>query len=245
MNIKATVLILLTLATTQAIANGSERGHSTGNGHREYEHPPAHDGEGIAVGQSVVVDNANIIENSSSASASSRVDLAVGNNASAGATGGDGGAGGTGNASVEAISFSEDNDYSASSAASIYASKCSSGFSGQIREGGIGSSNTDQFCYLLDMALVNWQAYQRELKSVRAENCEAVTAEITCPAPGYVDCQVKACPSPLADKYLARYHQNLDDAQQIIDAGQEVSIADRVAGLLIKPLSILAGLILL
>lgn len=238
-------MILLALATTQVLANGSPTGHNNGNGHREHEHPPAHDGEGVTVDQNVLVNNAVANKNHSSSSSTSSVDLDISNDSTAGATSRSESTGGTGNASVGNISFSEDNDYSASSAASIYASKCSSGFSGQTREGGIGSSNTDQFCYLLDMALVNWQAYQRELTSVRPENCETVTAEVTCPAEGYVDCQVKACPSPHAEKYLARYHQNLDDAQQIIDAGQEVSIADRVAGLLIKPLSILAGLLLL
>ena len=231
-------LIILIMSSSQALANGSETGHNNGNGHH------SHSGDSPGV----VVDNANTNQNSASAYSDSRAGATATGRSDASATA----SGGQGTASTGAITvgggditISEDNDYPASTAATLYTAACQSGLSGQTRSGGFGVINRDQFCDYLIMAELSWRAYQRELKNPQPEHCETVKAEINCPMPGFVDCEITTCKSPYAAKYLDDYHDNLSAAQQLLAASKPTSVLDRIAGQLFKPGAILAALFLL
>ena len=231
-------LIILIMASAQALANGSETGHNTGNGHH------SHSGDSPGV----VVDNANTNQNTAGAYSDSRAGAtALGrSDASATASGGQGTASfGAINVGGGDISISEDNDYPSSTAATLYTAACQSGLSGQTRSGGFGVINRDQFCDYLIMAELSWRAYQRELKNPQPEHCETVKAELNCPMPGFVDCEITTCKSPYAKKYLDDYHDNLDSAQQLLAASKPTSMLDRIAGQLFKPGAILAAMFLL
>jgi len=56
------------------------------------------------------------------------------------------------------VSIQEHNP--ASSAAALYLGSCSNGMSAQARSGGIGLSNPDKYCQMLQQAEAHWKGYK-------------------------------------------------------------------------------------
>ena len=226
---KKSIVVLLTLIPLLALANGSTTGHN--NGHHDWQ-----DGSSQTVSNEIAVDNQVDVANSARSDSASH--SSVGNLS---ATGGkSSSAAGDSQSSIGSITVSGDsNDYSASSAADVYTNICQSGMSGQTRSGGFGASSPDQFCKYIDMANAAWLAHERAKKN--PDSCKTITATVTCDEPGHMLCEIEQCQSDAADKHLAMYHDNLERANKLLVTAEQPALWDRVAGFLIKPLALVAG----
>lgn len=129
--------------------------------------------------------------------------------------------GGSSNSSTE-INYSRVE--SASSAASVYAGYCQTGGSGQVASGGFSVINGDQFCEHIRMADRALLAYQQMVE--------------WCRNPDNV-----ACDTSKQAEYLAMYHENIADADSLVQTTQATSWIGRVLGQL-APLGIMALLLL-
>lgn len=134
-------LIILIMASAQALANGSETGHNNGNGHH------THSGDSPGV----VVDTTDTIEVNAGARLNSSLSATIKGQSKASAIG----TGGQSSARTGAITVGsgditirEDNDYPASTAATLYTAACQSGLSGRhapavsVLSTGINSATT-------------------------------------------------------------------------------------------------------
>ena len=237
------ILMILFVIPTLVLANGSETGHNNGNGHRDHGHevPPP-----IVVEPIINQVVSNQIDSTVTGSNSSDITVSsTGGNANGG-QGGSGGAGGSGGSATSStgavhVDASERNDYPASSAANVYAARCTTGMSGQTRSGGFGVTNSDQLCDLWTAAEAAFRAYEFEIN----RTCEPITCSVNCPVEGFVEAQLDACPaSERANEQLALYYSNLAEAQLIIDATNTPALVDRVSGFLVRPGALLSLLIM-
>ena len=231
------LLMILLVIPTLVLANGSETGHNNGNGHHEHGHevPPP-----IVVEPTINQTVSHQVDSTVTGYNSSDITI---DSTGGSATGGSGGAGGQSSSTTGTIHVdaSERNDYPASSAASVYAARCTTGMSGQTRSGGFGVTNSDQLCDLWTAAEAAFRAYEFEI--TRA--CEPITCSINCPVEGFVEAQLDACPAnDRANEQLALYYSNLAEAQLIIDATNTPALVDRVSGFLVRPGALLSLLIM-
>lgn len=229
---KYLTIVLLALIPAMAWSHGSDTGHE--RGHHE------HDGSPSTVSNQVTVDNQTDIANTARSSSNSSVRS---NNISE-SRGRAESYSGDSSASMGSVTVSGDrNDYPASSPAHIYTQVCQSGMSAQTRSGGFGIVSSDQFCDYWKAATMAMAAYRYELSN--PTHCETVKAEITCPVEGFVDCDIKTCKSPKAQIYLDAYHENTQAALALLSNTKHTALADRIAGQLFRPGSLLALLFLL
>jgi len=204
--------------------------------------------------------NANAISGSSSNSVanggrSSSSSNATGGTATAtGGVGGEGGQGGEGGIGLggdatggnvgDTSSSSGGNvqnlDYKspAASAAFTYAGYCQSGGAGQSEEGGFSVVNSDQFCDHIRAAEEMLRAYEREISTCVVE-CVGVCSD----AVASVD---QSCAdNTRAQYYLDAYHENLQDAHNMVQQTQATGLIGRIAGQLAIPTALLAVLFIL
>jgi len=127
-------------------------------------------------------------------------------------------------------------NYSASSAASVYAGYCQSGGSGQSEDGGFSVVNSDQFCDHIRAAEEMHKAYQREVAKCQ---CVGICSE----AIASIELQCKD--SEQAQYYLEAYHENLHDANQLVQYTQATGLIGRVSGQLAIPAALIAALFIL
>ena len=139
----------------------------------------------------------------------------------------------------DSSSIKYDNENSAASAASIYAQQCQSGLSGQVMDGGFSVINSDQFCDYINAAQVAMDAYYWELN-----NGPVVCSDIM--SGSWVDgAYTDMCMSTKAQEYLDEYHENVDNALMLVQRTEAVGWVDRIAGQLIRPIALIAILILI
>jgi hypothetical protein len=136
--------------------------------------------------------------------------------ASSESAGGSAEAGG-GNA-VNEIGIDNSRDYAASSAASVYAGYCQVGGSGQVESGGFSIVNGDQFCEHIRMA-------DRALLA-------AIQAREDRDQLNY-------------DHYMDVYHENLAEAESLLDNTQVTGLIQRWANQLSIPIALLAVLFII
>jgi hypothetical protein len=121
--------------------------------------------------------------------------------------------------SIGGDSYVEEHDYKnmpASSAAAVYAQVCQTGGSAQGRAGGISVVNSDVLCDHLKMASF-YQAiaeYEKELGN-----------------------------NDKAFEYYAWYHHHVEDAETLMKSTEKVGLVDRLAGYLIRPMTLIGVLI--
>jgi hypothetical protein len=166
----------------------------------------------------------NHLSNSAGGGESTSDSSATGGNATAAS-----GVGGDSNVRVEG------DQYTASSAATVFAGHCQTGMSGQLEAGGFGVVNSDQFCDYIRLAAVMREAYEYELAECECVGvCTSTLAsvEMSCPAGG-----------EKARIYLEAYHLNLSNAQELVVSSEYTAMADRWGGQLLRPTAIILALI--
>ena len=151
-----------------------------------------------------------------------------------------------------------DYERNVAAAAVVFAGQCQRGLSGSLEEGGFSIVDTRQFCDLIEMANINWQAHIRAMDCnkkpgipVCRSGCKPGDARYTkdgMPRPACsADCKTPTTEScrmtPEAQHYLELYHKNLASAQALIDRTEVTGTVDRVGSQLFKPLAILLALI--
>jgi hypothetical protein len=124
----------------------------------------------------------------------------------------------------------------AASAASVFAGYCQTGASAQMQSGGFSVVNPELFCNHIRIAAVMQEAYIWEMKYGVAQ---CATAE-----DGIGEFS-DVCMNETAQVYYKLYNENLMEANALLDNTQIVGTADAIAGYLIRPLAILALLLLL
>jgi hypothetical protein len=126
-------------------------------------------------------------------------------------------------------------DHTAASAATVFAGHCQTGMSGQLEAGGFGVVNSDQFCDYIRLAAVMREAYDYEITQCQCVGvCTNTVAsvEMSCPDGG-----------EKASEYLAAYHWNLSEAQELVVRSEYTALADRWGGQLIRPMAVILSLI--
>jgi hypothetical protein len=140
------------------------------------------------------------------------------------------------------ITIVDDNDYevAASSAAAVYTQACQSGASGQVEGGGFSVVNPQAFCDRMRAAYIYRDAYLWELEYGNAETCaEPMSID-------HLDGQLAdTCVNAEAEKYLGYYYENLNDAMSGLEWTEEVAVVDSFFGYLIRPIAVIATIILL
>jgi len=154
----------------------------------------------------------------------------------------------TGDIDIEGddYSYSYKNDYAAASAANVFAGECQSGASGQVEAGGFAVVNPDQFCQHVKAARVMLDAYNWELKNGKAE-CVDVEYGYTS-AEGedtIVESLQDVCLNEKATEYLESYHYHVEAADSLVENTATVGFIDTVTGYLVRPIAVIAVLILL
>lgn len=137
--------------------------------------------------------------------------------------------------SIEGDTYVERNDYSklpSSGAASVYSQVCQNGGSAQARAGGFSVNNQDVVCEHLKIAAVMREAFIFELQYGEKTDCFVDRG-------GMTNCQV----SDKAVEYNKAYHEHMTEAIQAMEAYEEVGLADKMAGALIRPLALIGALI--
>ena len=109
--------------------------------------------------------------------------------------------------------------------------------SGQLEEGGFSVINSDQFCDHIRMADVMRNAYLWELQYGKVECAPEASGE------WIVDQYQDTCVNEKAAEYYSQYHENIEDAMDLVSTTKEVGWFDRVAGMLIRPIAVIGALI--
>ena len=151
-----------------------------------------------------------------------------------------------GNTQGVAVDASEENtliykgdEHAASSAAAVFAEQCQTGMAGQVMEGGFSVINSDQFCDYIKAANVSMLAYEWEMEYGAAVCADPMVDDW--PAEGYAD----TCMNEKAQEYLNMYHENTDNALALVQRTEAFGWMDRIFGQLVRPLAVVAALILL
>ena len=154
----------------------------------------------------------------------------------------------TGDIDIEGdeYSYTNDHDYSASSAASVFAGECQTGMSGQVEAGGFAVVNADQFCQHVKAARVMLDAYNWEIENGSFE-CTAVEYGYTTAEGSDVVMETlqEVCGSEKAVEYLAEYRHHVEEATGLVRATETVGFVDTISGYLVRPVALIAVLILL
>jgi hypothetical protein len=131
----------------------------------------------------------------------------------------------------------EDAENSAASAASVFAGYCQTGASGQAGVGGFSVVNPEAFCNHIRIAGVMQEAYEWEMKNG--------SASCTPPASGehYGDQLQDVCMNEQAQIYYQLYHENLMEANSMLDATEAVGKIDAFFGYLFRPALLIGALI--
>lgn len=135
--------------------------------------------------------------------------------------------------------YSFKSEHAAASAANVWAGVCQNGGSGQTRDGGFSIVQSDALCDHLKVAAVMWDSYQREL-----ERCPVICVGVCTKKYASVE-QEQVCDNDRTELYLELYHENLMDANDLAQSAEFPATLDRIAGNLIRPLGILALLLML
>ena len=141
------------------------------------------------------------------------------------------------------VSFSQEYEGSAGSAATVFAGYCQTGGSGQTVAGGFSVVNPEQFCNHIRMAAVFKEAYEHEIH----KQCHQIDVGFTDRGGEEQITATKVVCGDMeqASEYLALYKENLAEANNMLDTTEAVAKVDAVAGYLVRPLAILALLLLL
>jgi len=201
-----------------------------------------------AQGQIGINRNRNDVSSNSNASAGSSSASRSNSNSVSNATGGAAVSGGnTQDVTVDAsdkgvYSYHYENDYAASSAASVYGDVCTGGMSGQVEEGGFAVTNPNAFCNYMAAAMIYRDAFEWEMTYNVSEDCmdpmEGVGFES---AEQYYD----YCANPKAKELLENYYSNLENANEYMEMVEIPAKVDGIFGYLVRPIGVIAVLILL
>jgi hypothetical protein len=163
------------------------------------------------------------------------------------ATGGNATSGDSSSGANSEINITGDSyDYAASSAAAVFANECQSGLSGQVEKGGFAVINPDQFCQHVKAARIALQAYEWELENGTVTCHEVEYGYVTPEGQDHVvETLQEVCYSEKADEYLAEYRHHTDAAISLVSATEEVGLVDSFFGYLIRPVAVVAAIILL
>lgn len=130
-------------------------------------------------------------------------------------------------------------DATAASAATVFAGYCQTGGSAQMDSGGFSVINTDAFCNHVKAAMTFRDAYEYEM--INGSVVCAEDASIVHTQGQFAD----MCINEQAQTYLSLYHDNMIDAGKLVENTEKVGMVDTFAGYLVRPIAILALLILL
>jgi hypothetical protein len=154
----------------------------------------------------------------------------------AGANSATGGAG-VGNGTV-ITDVSTDYDYPVAMAAPVSGGVCQRGLSGSVENGGFASIGTSLFCEYLTMHDAFIEARNNLIKSCQPK-CEGIcTRELASVS------LVMECTQDQSDKiemYAQKAHIKLMEADALVDDTAGAGKADRVAGQLVRPVAVSAG----
>ena len=139
----------------------------------------------------------------------------------------------------QSVLIYEDAENPVNSAAAVFAQQCQTGLSGQVANGGFSVINSDQFCDYVKAAQLAQAAYHWEM-AYGSATC-ADEASIDHGEGAYAD----LCVNEKAMEYLDDYRMNVDHAMALVDYTEATGWIDRVFGQLIRPIAVVAGLILL
>jgi hypothetical protein len=133
----------------------------------------------------------------------------------------------------------EGSEVASASAASVFAGYCQTGASAQMQSGGFSVVNPEAFCNNIRMAGVYQEAYLWEMSHGKAQCAEEADGV-------WVDDQYQdVCVNEAASEYYAQYTYHLQEAHELLAKTEDIALVDAWAGYLIRPLAILALLILL
>lgn len=149
-------------------------------------------------------------------------------------------------ASDNSVLIYEGDDVAAASAAAVFAQQCQTGMSGQVEGGGFSVVNSDAFCDNVRAAQFMLAAYQWEMKNGSAE-CVDIEYGYTSPEGQdvVVETLQETCLNEKAKEYLDSYHYHVEEATDLVRETAALSWLDRAAGMLTRPIALVAVLILL
>lgn len=146
----------------------------------------------------------------------------------------------TGDVTVEdnsVLTYKNDYDYAANSAASLFTQVCQNGMSGQGQDFGFSIINSDAFCDNLQLADVMRQAFHWELKYGTVQ-CADDMSHV------WVDHQYEDhCVSERAIRYYEKMHYHLEEAMDLVETTEEVAMFDRFTSFMARPIAIIGALI--
>jgi hypothetical protein len=119
--------------------------------------------------------------------------------------------------------------------------------SGQVEGGGFSVVNSDAFCDHVKAAQFMLAAYEWEMENAGTE-CHAVEYGYTTPEgqDHVVETFQEVCELPgKAAEYLDAYHYHVEEATDLVQDTATLSLVDRIAGMLVRPVALVAVLILL
>jgi hypothetical protein len=133
----------------------------------------------------------------------------------------------------------EGSEVASASAASVFAGYCQTGASAQMQSGGFSVVNPEAFCNNIRMAGVYQEAYLWEMSHGKVQCAKEADGV-------WVDDQYQdVCVNEAASEYYAQYTYHLQEAHELLAKTEDIALVDAWAGYLIRPLAILALLILL
>jgi hypothetical protein len=209
---------------------GGGDGGSNGGSNNENTSTSNGVGVGIGIGSAESSSDSSSNSNASGGSVSNRNSVQGGrSSASAGASIGNTTASGgdaTGGKSEAAVavdntdnsSYSYKEETAVASAASVFAGYCQTGMSGSVEAGGFSVVNPEAFCNNIRMAAVYQEAYAWEIAHDKPEQAEV---------------------------YYEKYTGHLQDAHELLEATDGVATVDSFFGYLIRPIAVVAAVILL
>lgn len=133
------------------------------------------------------------------------------------------------------VSVKTDNEYPAAQAAAIYADLCQRGSSGGALEGTFNVLSADPVCEHLKIARVALEAYHEELSRC-TPRCEGVCSE-------QMASLELTCKAGKAAHYLDVYHDNMADANRLVQVGDYTAHIGKAADNLTLPAALLLALI--
>lgn len=134
------------------------------------------------------------------------------------------------------IDASDNYDYAAASASTIYAQLCQQGTSGQAKGGGFANINPDPVCQRLD--LYNFWMGHYEFEKKKAYRCTHSQTK---------GLEKKVCSQLYTEQMAEAYTyamKNLMEAQEMVDLDEYPAKVDNVAGRLLRPLGIITAIAL-
>ena len=146
-----------------------------------------------------------------------------------------GGSGGNANSDIS-VDASNDYDTAAAGAAAIFAQVCQQGVSAQGKGGGFSNLNADAVCQRIDLYRTWIGVY--EFEKSRNYRCTHTQSKAL---------EKKHCSQMYTEEMAYAYSEamrNIKEAQEMVDLDEYPAKVDNVAGRLLRPLGIIAALII-